>query len=101
LLFGRGIFIKAACDCPGRKACLGSLETLLHIQESKMPKMKTKSSAKKRFKITANGKVKVAAAGKRHGMIKRSNKFIREARGTMVLADQDAKKVKDFYLPNG
>lgn len=65
-----------------------------------MPKMKTKSSAKKRFKITANGKVKVAAAGKRHGMIKRSTKFIREARGTMVLSEQDAKKVKSFYLPN-
>ena len=32
-----------------------------------MPKMKTKSSAKKRFKITASGKVKVAAAGKQHG----------------------------------
>ncbi|WP_336293701.1 50S ribosomal protein L35 [Bartonella sp. CB169] len=66
-----------------------------------MPKMKTKSSAKKRFKITASGKVKVAAAGKRHGMIKRSNKFIREARGTMVLAEQDAKKVVQYYLPNG
>ena len=31
-----------------------------------MPKMKTKSGAKKRFKFTASGKVKVAAAGKRH-----------------------------------
>ncbi len=64
-----------------------------------MPKMKTKSSAKKRFKITASGKVKVAAAGKQHGMIKRSNKFIRNARGTMVLAEPDAKIVKKF-LPN-
>ena len=44
-----------------------------------MPKMKTKSAAKKRFKITATGKVLSAAAGKRHGMIKRSNKFIRDA----------------------
>ena len=61
-----------------------------------MPKMKTKSSAKKRFKVTANGKVKVAAAGKQHGMIKRSNKFIRNARGTMVLSDQDARIVKGF-----
>ena len=51
-----------------------------------MPKMKTKSAAKKRFKITGTGKVLSAAAGKRHGMIKRSNKFIRDARGTMVLA---------------
>jgi len=38
-----------------------------------MPKMKTKSSAKKRFKFTANGKLKHGQAGKRHGMIKRSN----------------------------
>ena len=65
-----------------------------------MPKMKTKASVKKRFKITATGKVKVAAAGKRHGMIKRSNKFIRDARGTMVLSDQDAKIVKKF-MPYG
>ena len=61
-----------------------------------MPKMKTKSSAKKRFKVTATGKVKAAGAGKRHGMIKRSNKFIRDARGTMVLSDPDAKIVKQF-----
>ncbi len=64
-----------------------------------MPKMKTKSAAKKRFKLTASGKVRAAAAGKRHGMIKRSNKFIRDARGTMILADPDAKIVKKF-LPN-
>jgi large subunit ribosomal protein L35 len=68
---------------------------------SKMPKMKTKSSAKKRFKITATGKVVAAAAGKRHGMIKRSNKFIRDARGTMILAEPDGKKVIKNYLPNG
>ena len=66
-----------------------------------MPKMKTKSAAKKRFKITANGHVKVQAAGKRHGMIKRSNKFIRDARGTMVLSEPDAKKVIKNFLPNG
>jgi large subunit ribosomal protein L35 len=64
-----------------------------------MPKMKTKSSAKKRFKITATGKVKAAAAGKQHGMIKRTNKFNRSARGTMVLSDPDARIVKKF-LPN-
>jgi hypothetical protein len=42
-----------------------------------------------------------AAAGKRHGMIKRSNKFIRDARGTMVLAEPDGKKVIKNFLPNG
>lgn len=63
-----------------------------------MPKMKTKSSAKKRFRFTATGKVKVAQAGKRHGMIKRHAKFIRNARGTMVLCDSDEKIVKK-YMP--
>jgi|TARA_B100001741_G_C16290437_1_gene476529 large subunit ribosomal protein L35 len=64
-----------------------------------MPKMKTKSSAKKRFKITATGKVKSGQAGKRHGMIKRSSKFIRNARGTTLLCKADESKVKSF-MPN-
>ncbi|MFW5655144.1 MAG: 50S ribosomal protein L35 [Roseicyclus sp.] len=63
-----------------------------------MPKMKTKSSAKKRFKVTATGKVVAGQAGKRHGMIKRTNKFIRNARGTQVLSEPDAKIVKS-YMP--
>ena len=33
-----------------------------------MPKMKTKSGAKKRFKVTGTGKVVYAQRGKRHGM---------------------------------
>jgi large subunit ribosomal protein L35 len=67
-------------------------------KESKMPKLKTKSGAKKRFKMTGTGKVKAGAQGKRHGMIKRHAKFIRTARGTMVLNDSDAKIVKK-YMP--
>ena len=63
-----------------------------------MPKMKTKSSAKKRFKLTASGKVKAQQAGKRHGMIKRSTKFIREVTGTMILSPADTKIVKK-YMP--
>ena len=54
-----------------------------------MPKMKTKSSCKKRFKVTASGLIKAGQAGKRHGMIKRTNKFVRQARGTTVLSPQD------------
>jgi large subunit ribosomal protein L35 len=68
------------------------------MKEMKMPKMKTKSAAKKRFSFTASGKVKSAQAGKRHGMIKRTIKFIRDARGTSVLSDADAKIVKK-YMP--
>ena len=66
-----------------------------------MPKLKTKSGAKKRFKLTGTGRVKAGQAGKRHGMIKRTNKFIRDARGTMVLAEPDGRKVVKNYLPNG
>ena len=65
-----------------------------------MPKMKTKSGAKKRFKLTASGKVRAGQAGKRHGMIKRSNKQICNQRGTTVLSPRDAKVVRKF-LPNG
>jgi len=65
-------------------------------KETEMPKMKTKSSAKKRFKVTASGHVKSAQAGKRHGMIKRTNKFIRQARGTTVMSEADEKIVKKF-----
>lgn len=63
-----------------------------------MPKMKTKSGAKKRFSSTASGKIKAAQAGKRHGMIKRTNKFIRDARGTTILCAADEKIVKT-YMP--
>ena len=61
-----------------------------------MPKLKTKSGAKKRFKVTATGKVKTAQAGKRHGMIKRTNKFIRNARGTTTLSAPDEKIIKSM-----
>jgi len=67
-------------------------------EEGKVPKLKTKSGAKKRFKMTGTGKVKVQAQGKRHGMIKRTTKFVRNARGTMVLCDSDARIVKK-YMP--
>ena len=63
-----------------------------------MPKLKTKSSAKKRFKITARGKVIMSQAGKRHGMIKRTSRQIRNQRGTTVMSKQDGKIVKS-YLP--
>ena len=63
-----------------------------------MGKLKTKSSAKKRFKISARGKVISAQAGKRHGMIKRSNSQIRKQRGTTIMSKQDSKIVKS-YMP--
>jgi large subunit ribosomal protein L35 len=71
---------------------------LLKEDFSKMPKVKTKSSCKKRFKVTASGRIKAGAAGKRHGMIKRTKKQIRNQRGTMVLAPGDERLVK-VHMP--
>ena len=61
-----------------------------------MPKLKTKSGAKKRFALTATGLVRGTQAGKRHGMVKRSRRQIREQRGTTILCPADAKIVKQF-----
>ena len=62
--------------------------------------MKTKSGAKKRFKVTKTNKIKSSQAGKRHGMRKRAKSTIRNQRGTTVLQEADAGIVRQF-LPYG
>lgn len=59
-----------------------------------MPKLKTKSGVKKRFKITATGMVKHGVAGKRHRLISHNAKYIRQNRGTFVLSAADTPAVK-------
>lgn len=66
-----------------------------------MPKLKTKSGVKKRFSFTATGKVKRGQTGKRHGMIKRTNKQIRNLRGTTLVAEPDAKRIVKIFAPYG
>jgi large subunit ribosomal protein L35 len=86
---------------PGRPGDRAATVSAPFSLESQMPKMKTKSGAKKRFKITGTGKVVHAQQGKRHGMIKRTNKQIRKLRGTRVLFKTDGENVKKYFLPNG
>ena len=50
-------------------------------------KLKVKSSAKKRFSLTATGLVRAPQANKRHNMRKRSARQIREQRGTTILVE--------------
>ena len=64
-----------------------------------MPKMKTKSGAKKRFKVTSSGKVKVKQAKMRHMQMNKPKSMKRKAKGTTTLAEPDARKVLGFYLP--
>ena len=65
-----------------------------------MPKLKTKSGVKKRFKMTASGKLKAGVAGKRHRLISHNAKYIRQNRGTKVMSEADAKIIRVF-LPYG
>jgi len=65
-----------------------------------MPKMKTKKSAAKRFKITASGKIKHGVAGKRHRLMSHNSKYIRQNRGTEVAADADKPRIMK-WLPYG
>ena len=65
-----------------------------------MPKLKTKSSVKKRFKISSSGKVLISHVGKRHGMSKRSNSFLRSTKGTRVLSESASGIVKSM-MPYG
>jgi len=70
----------------------------LDKKENEMPKMKTKSSAKKRFRLTASGKVRGSPAYKQHFLRRRSQKMKRQTRGMMILCAADARIVKS-YMP--
>lgn len=59
-----------------------------------MPKLKTKSGAKKRFKFTAKGKIKHGVAGKRHRLMSHDANYIRQNRGTKELSHSETKRVK-------
>ena len=66
-----------------------------------MPKMKTKSGAKKRFRLTAKGKVRANSAYLSHMMRNKPKQMKRQARGTMILSESDARIVRKYFLPNG
>jgi large subunit ribosomal protein L35 len=59
-----------------------------------MPKMKTHSGAKKRFKVTANGKVRGRHAFTSHILEKKSAKHKRHLGSPLILSDHDAPRVK-------
>jgi large subunit ribosomal protein L35 len=65
-------------------------------QGEKMPKLKTKSSVKKRFTMTATGKVVSGPQGKRHNLMARTQTAKRSARGNQVLVEADAKTVRQW-----
>lgn len=59
-----------------------------------MPKMKTRRSASKRYKISPNGKVKYKKQGLRHILTKKSTKRKRRLRKTGVLSPAEQRRAK-------
>ena len=58
-----------------------------------MPKMKTKSSAKKRFRVRPGGTVKCGQAYKRHILTKKTTKVKRQLRGMTNVHASDVASV--------
>ena len=65
-----------------------------------MPKLKTKSSIKKRFSFSGSGKIKRTYAFKRHNLRKRSQSMKRKARGTTILKKSDFQSIRCFLPYN-
>jgi len=71
------------------------------INRGIMPKLKTSSAVKKRFKITATGKVIAPQARKNHFKRRRTKSQLRDLRGTTILKPQDAHNLIKYFLPYG
>ncbi|MEJ0063754.1 MAG: 50S ribosomal protein L35 [Alphaproteobacteria bacterium] len=65
-----------------------------------MPKIKTHSGSKKRFRVTATGKVKAGASNKRHLLRNKSQKMKREGRAGQILFKADGDNIIAHYLRN-
>jgi large subunit ribosomal protein L35 len=61
-----------------------------------MPKVKTNSSAKKRFKVTASGKIKRAQAFKNHILTKKTTKQKRGLTKMTTVSEPDMSLVKSL-----
>ena len=59
-----------------------------------MPKMKTKSGAKKRFRVRGSGSIKRSQAFKRHILTKRTTKNKRQLRGSTSVHSTNVDSVK-------
>lgn len=66
-----------------------------------MPKMKTKTSAAKRFSVTANGKIKYKKMNLRHILTKKSSKRKRKLRRPGYVAAGPVHEIKKRLLPYG
>jgi len=66
-----------------------------------MPKLKTKSAVKKRFKLSSTGKLIGRPSGSNHFKRRRSKSKLREIRKGLIISKCDAKNVVKYFLPYG
>ncbi len=65
-----------------------------------MPKQKTHKGTKKRFRVSANGKVKHRQSGTSHLAARMSHKRKRNLRGTATVVESEARKIRDALCGN-
>ncbi|MFN3739167.1 MAG: 50S ribosomal protein L35 [Thermodesulfovibrionales bacterium] len=61
-----------------------------------MPKLKTHSGAKKRFKVTGTGKIMRRKANKSHLLTGKPSKRTRRLRESAIVSDSDYKKLRNL-----
>jgi len=90
---------EAAAGLQDGKIFVGACSSKL--KGAVMPKMKTKSGAKKRFRVRPGGTVKRGQAFKRHILTKKSTKNKRHLRGAVAVHDTDMGRIKQMLPTAG
>lgn len=65
-----------------------------------MPKQKTRSAAKKRFKLKKSGVIKRGTQNRRHNTGKRPNSFSLKSKRSAYVSDSDAKTIRSMIINN-
>jgi len=101
---------KIAADFSVAKKWLGAIKAAKCLQtphehnvnrSMKMPKMKTKSAAKKRFRVRPGGTVKRGQAFKRHILTKKTTKNKRHLRGATAVHETDMGRMAQMLPGRG
>ena len=86
-------FIKSVVSHQTPVPCVNRADWPPPAEIETMPKQKTHKGTKKRFRLTATGKVKHRGAGTSHLAFRKSSKRKRNLRGTRVLGKQFTKNI--------
>jgi large subunit ribosomal protein L35 len=86
--------VKKPSGLPSSGTVSDTLQGIKRKSDGIMPKMKTKKSAAKRFRVRGSGSVKRGQAFKRHILTKKTTKNKRQLRGTEGVHSTNMASVK-------